>query len=276
MRACAEPRAEAGEAALLAAAGPVAASSTAGTLSADPLIVAFGIVLALLAVGVSFIPASAVPFTLGHRLDRTGRRSSSSAFRSASLRARRPAHRRWWGDEARAGSPRSSASPPFRPLASARLAGPRRPSPRAPGSSGDDELREFMFSATRRRQFGCALDQSPFAAAFADDAGTVPDGQHHFYVIAVDHGNVDRDALGVDVDRRHDAARCRAAPSGRPLPQTEALVGRAERGGRRPRRRLPGHHQARRRPVRSIGAPARATSTRNSTTASTTSTASSP
>ena len=56
---------------LLAAAGPVAATSTAGTLSAALLIVAFGVVLALLAVGVSFMPASAVPFTLGLRLERS-------------------------------------------------------------------------------------------------------------------------------------------------------------------------------------------------------------
>jgi hypothetical protein len=56
---------------LLAAAGPVAATSTAGTLSAALLIVAFGVVLALLAVGVSFVPASVVPFTLGVRLERS-------------------------------------------------------------------------------------------------------------------------------------------------------------------------------------------------------------
>ena len=56
---------------LLAAAGPVAATSTAGTLSAALLIVAFGVVLALLAVGVSFVPASVVPFTLGLRLERS-------------------------------------------------------------------------------------------------------------------------------------------------------------------------------------------------------------
>jgi hypothetical protein len=56
---------------LLAGAGPVAATSTAGTLSAALLIVAFGVVLALLAVGVSFMPASAVPFTLGLRLERS-------------------------------------------------------------------------------------------------------------------------------------------------------------------------------------------------------------
>ncbi len=56
---------------LLAAAGPVAAASTAGTLSPALLIVAFGVVLALLAVGVSFMPASAVPFALGLRLERS-------------------------------------------------------------------------------------------------------------------------------------------------------------------------------------------------------------
>jgi len=55
---------------LLAAAGPVTAASTPGTLSPALLIVAFGVVLALLAVGVSFMPASAVPFALGLRLER--------------------------------------------------------------------------------------------------------------------------------------------------------------------------------------------------------------
>lgn len=56
---------------LLAAAGPVAAASTAGTLSPALLIVVFGVALALLAVGVSFMPASAVPFALGLRLERS-------------------------------------------------------------------------------------------------------------------------------------------------------------------------------------------------------------
>jgi hypothetical protein len=55
---------------LLAAAGPVATASTAGSLSPALLIVAFGVALALLAVGVSFMPASAVPFALGLQLER--------------------------------------------------------------------------------------------------------------------------------------------------------------------------------------------------------------
>jgi hypothetical protein len=56
---------------LLAAAGPVAAASTAGILSPALLIVAFGVAVALLAAGVSFMPASAVPFALGLRLERS-------------------------------------------------------------------------------------------------------------------------------------------------------------------------------------------------------------
>lgn len=55
---------------LLAAAGPVATTSAPGSLSAALLIVAFGVLLALLAVGVAFMPASAVPFALGLRLER--------------------------------------------------------------------------------------------------------------------------------------------------------------------------------------------------------------
>jgi F0F1-type ATP synthase membrane subunit c/vacuolar-type H+-ATPase subunit K len=56
---------------LLAAAGPVAATSSPGTLSPALLIAAFGLALALIAVGVSFMPASALPFTLGLRLERS-------------------------------------------------------------------------------------------------------------------------------------------------------------------------------------------------------------
>jgi F0F1-type ATP synthase membrane subunit c/vacuolar-type H+-ATPase subunit K len=56
---------------VLAAAGPVAATSTPGTLSPALLVIAFGVALALLAVGVSFMPASAVPFALGLRLERS-------------------------------------------------------------------------------------------------------------------------------------------------------------------------------------------------------------
>jgi hypothetical protein len=56
---------------LLAAAGPVATASTAGSVSPALLIVVFGVALALLAVGVSFMPASAVPFALGMRLERS-------------------------------------------------------------------------------------------------------------------------------------------------------------------------------------------------------------
>ena len=55
---------------VLAAAAPVGAAST-GTLSPALLIVAFGVALALLAVGISFMPAAAVPFSLGLRLERS-------------------------------------------------------------------------------------------------------------------------------------------------------------------------------------------------------------
>jgi len=60
-----------GRAPLLLAGAPAAAASTTGTLSPALLIVAFGFALALLAIGVSFMPASAVPFALGLRLERS-------------------------------------------------------------------------------------------------------------------------------------------------------------------------------------------------------------
>lgn len=56
---------------VLAAAAPVGVASTGGTLSAALLIVVFGVVLALLAVGISFMPAAAMPSTLGLRLERS-------------------------------------------------------------------------------------------------------------------------------------------------------------------------------------------------------------
>ena len=55
---------------LLAGGAPLGAASS-GSSSPAPLIVAFGLALALLAVGVSFMPASAVPFALGLRLERS-------------------------------------------------------------------------------------------------------------------------------------------------------------------------------------------------------------
>jgi hypothetical protein len=56
---------------VLAAAAPVGPASTGGTLAPALLIVAFGAVLALLAVGISFMPAAAVPFRLGLQLERS-------------------------------------------------------------------------------------------------------------------------------------------------------------------------------------------------------------
>jgi len=54
---------------LLAAGTPTAGSPS--SFSPALLIVAFGVALALLGVGISFMPASAVPVTLGHRLERS-------------------------------------------------------------------------------------------------------------------------------------------------------------------------------------------------------------
>jgi hypothetical protein len=60
-----------GRAPLFLAGAPAAAASTGGTLSPALLIAAFGVVLALLAVGISFMPAAAVPFRLGLQLERS-------------------------------------------------------------------------------------------------------------------------------------------------------------------------------------------------------------
>jgi hypothetical protein len=50
----------------------------------------------------------------------------------------------------------------------------------------------FTFTSDQAdAKFGCALDQSAFASCQSPMTVTVPDGQHHFYVIAVDNGNVD-------------------------------------------------------------------------------------
>jgi F0F1-type ATP synthase membrane subunit c/vacuolar-type H+-ATPase subunit K len=55
---------------LIAGGAPIAAASP-GSASPALLIVAFGVALALLAVGLSFMPACAVPFALGLRLERS-------------------------------------------------------------------------------------------------------------------------------------------------------------------------------------------------------------
>ena len=51
----------------LGAPAPVASS---GGSSPAPLIIGFGVLLAALAAGIAFMPASAMPFTVGMRLER--------------------------------------------------------------------------------------------------------------------------------------------------------------------------------------------------------------
>jgi hypothetical protein len=53
---------------LVTAVAPV--SSSPGSSSPAPLMIGFGVLLALLAVGISFMPASAMPVTVGLRLER--------------------------------------------------------------------------------------------------------------------------------------------------------------------------------------------------------------
>ena len=78
----------------------------------------------------------------------------------------------------------------------------------------------FTFTSDQAdAKFGCALDQSAFASCQSPMTVTVPDGQHHFYVIAVDHGNVDptpavwtwtADTTPPSAVRRHAVVRYRS------------------------------------------------------------------
>jgi hypothetical protein len=73
----------------------------------------------------------------------------------------------------------------------------------------------FSFTSDQAdSKFGCALDESAFASCQSPMTVTVPDGQHHFYVIAVNHGDTDptpavwtwtADTKPPTAVRRHDA-----------------------------------------------------------------------
>ncbi|MGB2875965.1 MAG: hypothetical protein WBB76_10905 [Gaiellaceae bacterium] len=56
--------------ATLAVAAAAPAASSSGGSSPAPLIISFGVALTLLALGLSFVPASRVPFAVGLRLER--------------------------------------------------------------------------------------------------------------------------------------------------------------------------------------------------------------
>jgi hypothetical protein len=74
----------------------------------------------------------------------------------------------------------------------------------------------FAFTSNQPdSKFGCALDDRAFASCVSPMTVTVLDGQHHFYVIAVNHGDTDptpavwtwtADTTRPTAVRRHEAA----------------------------------------------------------------------